>query len=229
LIFQAPPTAPALAPLLERLNCSLAAAERFQVPADVVLAVATVENGRPGQWAPNANGSYDLGAMQLNTSYIASLARFGIRADHVLAPGCYAYMLAAWRLHGHLVHDGGDPWRRVANYNSRTPVFNLRYQARLVPAAAAWRRWLQTYYPKLASVGGAAFAPPLLGAASFEEPMAVAAAPSGRARHGSRRGGWVQGRACDLACAPMRVTMSFKSPAGATAAGALMSGAAPAG
>ena len=213
-----PPPLQVASGISERLSCSLAAAQRFQVPANVILAVATVENGRAGLWVPNTNGSYDLGAMQLNTSYIATLARYGIRADHVLAPGCYAYMLAAWRLHGHLAHDAGAPWQRVANYNSRTPIFNLRYQERLAPAAAAWRNWLEAYYPAMANVGGPELAPPAVPTALVMHTASFRAQPSSRRRMPVRQVS-LTGRSCSLACAPMRVEMSFRSPWGAGAAG----------
>lgn len=210
-----PPLPVSPAGMSERLACSLAAAQRFQVPANVLLAVATVENGRPGQWVPNANGSFDLGAMQLNTAYVATLAKYGIKPGHVLAPGCYAYMLAGWRLHGHLTHDTGDLWRRVANYNSRTPVYNLRYQARLAPAADAWKRWLEAYYPQVAAVGGTLLpGPPVpIDILVPSPPMRIEV---GRAKRGGiRRMARLTGsnpQGCSFACAPMRVQMSFGSP-----------------
>jgi hypothetical protein len=41
----------------------------------------------------NANGTYDLGSMQLNTAWLASLARYGVPARAALATGCYSYQL----------------------------------------------------------------------------------------------------------------------------------------
>ncbi len=216
MVTHAPPPQASLAGVSERLSCSLAAAQRFQVPANVVLAVASVENGRPGQWVPNTNGSFDLGAMQLNTAYIASLARFGIRPDHVLASGCYAYMLAAWRLHGHLAHDEGDPWRRVANYNSRTPIYNLRYQARLAPAAIAWRRWLEAYYPRLATIGGPELDAPVISPELFTPASLESTNSVRRDRRSGPRQANLVAQACGVACAPMRVNMVFKSPRAAS-------------
>ena len=215
--MMAPSPPPVAAPAItERLSCSLAASKKYQVPANVVLAVATVENGKAGQWVPNANGSFDLGPMQLNTSYIASLARYGIRTEHVLASGCYPYMLAAWRLHGHLAHDSGDPWSRVANYNSRTPFFNLRYQARLAPAADAWRRWLEAYYPQMAHVGGTELASPIIPAGLIEPAHAFVASDHGR-HHAEPHQAIEPVRECGVACAPMRVDMVFKAATSSSA------------
>ena len=65
----------------ERVQCSIAAALRYNIPANVMLAVAEQENGRPGARVQNTNNTADLGSMQLNSSYIQSLARYGIRPE----------------------------------------------------------------------------------------------------------------------------------------------------
>ena len=130
----------------ERITCSIAAAIKYAVPANLVLAVAEVEGGKPGQWVVNRNGSYDVGPMQLNTSYLRELARYGITPDDVAAAGCYAYELATWRLARHLARDHGDLWQRAANYHSRTPTLNAKYRAKLMARAASWASWLKTRY-----------------------------------------------------------------------------------
>ena len=94
--------------LRERVVCSIRAARRYGVPANILLAVAEQEGGKPGQWVRNSNGTYDVGALQFNTAYLASLAKHGVRVEHVAQPGCYAYNLAAWRLRDHLRRDSGD-------------------------------------------------------------------------------------------------------------------------
>jgi hypothetical protein len=133
-------------PLTERITCSIAAAIKYAVPADLVLAVAETEGGRAGQWVLNRNGSYDVGAMQLNTSYLRALRHYGITAADVAAAGCYAYELATWRLARHLALDRGDIWQRAANYHSRTPVHNAKYRARLIRRASRWATWLKARF-----------------------------------------------------------------------------------
>lgn len=135
--------------MTERLSCSIAAAARHNVPANVLLAVADQENGTAGRWVRNINGSYDVGTMQFNTSYVRTLARYGIGLDAVSAPGCYPYELAAWRLHQSLLHDSGDLWTRVANYNSRTPSINARYRWQVMARGAAWAQWLSARWPTM--------------------------------------------------------------------------------
>ncbi|MFS4588356.1 transglycosylase SLT domain-containing protein, partial [Neisseria gonorrhoeae] len=106
----------------ERVTCSIAAAEKYHLPPHYLLAVAERENGRPGQQVRNTNGTYDVGAMQINTAYIRTLSRYGVTQSAVAQPGCYAYYLAAWRIKRHIVYDRkGDIWTKIANYHSYTP------------------------------------------------------------------------------------------------------------
>ncbi len=134
--------------LHERVVCSIAAAARYDVPANLILAVAEQEGGKPGQWVRNTNGTHDVGSMQFNTAYLATeLARYGITPADVAAPGCYAYELASWRLRNHLRTDRGDLWTRAANYHSRTPVHNAAYRSRLIQKATKWAVWLGVHFP----------------------------------------------------------------------------------
>ena len=131
---------------LERIECSIAAAAKYEIPANVLLAVAEKENGRPGQWVRNHNGSQDVGPLQFNTAYLRGLARYGIRPTDVATSGCYSYDLAAWRLRQHILKDQGDLWTKAANYHSRTPKFNAVYRADLMKRAARWADWLANRY-----------------------------------------------------------------------------------
>lgn len=126
----------------ERIVCSIAAANQYGLPAHVLLAVAEQEGGRPGMARSNTNGTFDLGSLQFNTSYIRSLGRYGIRYQDVQRAGCYPYQLAAWRIRRHVQYDKGDFWSRVANYHSRTPLYNLRYRTMLMQRAQRWHMWL---------------------------------------------------------------------------------------
>ena len=122
--------------------CSIAAAVKYEIPANVLLAVAEMEAGKPGQWVLNANGTHDVGPMQFNTAYLSGLARYGIAPGDVAAAGCYSFDLAAWRLRKHIKNDSGDLWTRVANYHSRTYVYNAAYREGLMEKAGKWADWL---------------------------------------------------------------------------------------
>lgn len=131
--------------LQERISCSLSAAAKYEVPTAMLLAVADKEGGRPGLVVRNKNGTSDIGTMQFNTAYIATLAPYGIRTEHVALAGCYPFELAAWRIRGHLVHDAGDVWTRAANYHSRTPQYNNVYRSGLIIKARQWNNWLDAH------------------------------------------------------------------------------------
>jgi len=130
----------------ERVVCSIGAAAKYGVPANIILAVAQREGGKPGQWVRNNNATYDIGSMQFNTAYIRTLARYGIGTADVEKPGCYSYDLAAWRLRGHIKNDRGDVWTRVANYHSRTPRYNAPYRAAIMVNARQWGSWLSARF-----------------------------------------------------------------------------------
>lgn len=130
----------------ERIVCAISAAVKYQIPANIVLAVAEKEGGKPGQWVKNSNGTHDIGPMQFNTTYLNELARYGITPNHVAASGCYSFDLAAWRLRQHIRNDKGDLWTRAANYHSRTYRYNVVYRADLMTKAVKWADWLDARF-----------------------------------------------------------------------------------
>lgn len=132
--------------LQDRIICSIAAAIKYRIPANIVLAVAEKEGGSPGQWRPNKNGTHDVGPMQFNTAYLTDLARYGIIASDVATAGCYSFELAPWRLRQHLYNDKGDLWTRAANYHSRIPQYNHVYRADLLRKASKWADWLDARF-----------------------------------------------------------------------------------
>lgn len=126
--------------------CAISAAVKYEIPANILLAVAEKEGGKPGLWVKNRNGTYDVGPMQFNTAYLASLEKYGIEAHHVAAAGCYSFELAAWRIRQHIREDEGDLWTRAANYHSKTPKYNRRYRADLILKAKKWGAWLVKHF-----------------------------------------------------------------------------------
>jgi hypothetical protein len=130
----------------ERIVCSITAAAKFEVPVNILLAIAEKEAGKPGLWVKNKNGTFDVGAMQFNTQYLGDLAKYGITAEDVASSGCYAYDLAAWRIRSHLQNDKDDIFTRAANYHSKTPKYNAIYRADLIKKANKWGHWLNARF-----------------------------------------------------------------------------------
>ena len=163
----------------ERIVCSISSALKYEVPANLVLAVAEKEGGKPGQWVRNTNGTHDVGPMQFNTAYLRELERYGITANDVATAGCYSFDLVAWRLRMHLRNDKGDIWTRAANYHSRTPQFNVVYRADLMKKAAKWADWLEARFVTLdVTKEGATPSTPTMKAAAAAAPAAPAPQPA---------------------------------------------------
>ena len=129
----------------ERIVCSIIAAQKFHIPADILLAIAEIEGGKPNLEVINVNKTRDIGYMQFNSSYLDELSTkyqydFSEQANK---SGCYSFYLAAWRIANHISNDKGSIWQRAANYHSRTDKYNLIYQNKLISKAQKWAFWLK--------------------------------------------------------------------------------------
>jgi soluble lytic murein transglycosylase-like protein len=113
-------------------DCLQAAAERYQVPVELVRAILKAEGGRPGLAVRNKNGSFDLGPMQINTIWLPSLHPLGITLAQLRDDYCVNVAVGTWILARELQRMPREPsradvWQAAANYHSRTPLHNLRY------------------------------------------------------------------------------------------------------
>jgi hypothetical protein len=102
LVLDFPPELP------ERLACAISAAVTYEVPANIVLAVAGKEDCRPGQWKRNDNGTHDVGPTQVNRANLRELSCYGITANDVARAGRYSFEPAAWRLRKRFRRDNGS-------------------------------------------------------------------------------------------------------------------------
>jgi hypothetical protein len=116
--------------------CLIIAAQNYSVPAAVLIGIMHVEGGHVGQQVLNTNGTYDLGPMQVNTTWVPELAhRWKVdqsTAYHwVRDDGCVNVDVAAWILRrnidstGYLV--GG-----ISHYHSATPGIGTNYARKVV-------------------------------------------------------------------------------------------------
>src|SRR5471030_470015 len=96
------------------------AAKRYDVPAQLLLAIARVESNL-NPYALNRShfhrtGSYDIGLMQINSSYLRSLARYGIH-ERDLMDACTNIHIGAWLL-ARSFEQHGATWDGVGAYNA---------------------------------------------------------------------------------------------------------------
>jgi soluble lytic murein transglycosylase-like protein len=113
-----------------RADCFDSAAQYQHVNPRILRGIAMVEShDNPHAINHNANGSIDIGLMQINSIHLAELNRFGIhRRD--LMNACKNIYTAAYLLRQKMrLH--GNTWIAVGSYHSETPAERDRY-ARLV-------------------------------------------------------------------------------------------------
>jgi soluble lytic murein transglycosylase-like protein len=114
-------------------TCFDEAAKRYRVPVALLKAISTVEsNGNPNARNVNKNGSYDIGHMQINSSWLPTLARYGIDEKKLSDP-CINTNIGAWVL-AHNISRLGLSWNAVGAYNAASPEKRMVY-ARKVAAA----------------------------------------------------------------------------------------------
>lgn len=132
---------PALPPAVQAISahaavstaCITGAAHFYHLPVRLFAAVLRTEGGHVGQIHRNANGSYDMGPAQINSTWLPTLAKAGISRAMVLQNGCLNVSIGAWILAQAMVgadpHDPRQFWRHVGDYNSHTPRWNEKYAA----------------------------------------------------------------------------------------------------
>ncbi len=114
--------------------CVQQAARRYQVDERLIHAIIQVESsGNPSASNRNANGSEDIGVMQINSSWLPVLGRYGIQRRHLDDP-CTNVHVGAWVLAGNIARYGYT-WRAVGAYNARSHAKREKYVAQV------WRRY----------------------------------------------------------------------------------------
>lgn len=108
------------------LSCINQAAIQYHVPATMIISIIKTENGRNGLSVINKNGTYDLGVMQINSSWLKKLENKGISAEKVKTDPCVNVSVGAWILAQGIANDKG--WKGVGNYHSYTTKHNLVYR-----------------------------------------------------------------------------------------------------
>ena len=107
-------------------RCFLLAGERYGVSPLLLKAIARQESGlNPTALNRNANGSTDVGLMQINSSWLPVLARHGVKEADLRVP-CANILVGAWIL-GSNFRSMGRNADALGAYNARDPVKRLAY------------------------------------------------------------------------------------------------------
>lgn len=116
--------------------CFEEAATRYRVPVSLLVAISTVESGgNPKAINVNKNGSYDIGHMQINSSWLGKLAKYGITERSLYEP-CINTNIGAWIL-AHNIASHGLTWEAVGAYNAVTPSKREAYARKVAGALKA--------------------------------------------------------------------------------------------
>ncbi|WP_321794645.1 lytic transglycosylase domain-containing protein [Caballeronia sp. J97] len=116
----------ATAPTLARADCLDDAAIYHRVSVQLVRAIAQQESGmRPYVTNRNSDGSEDIGLMQINSTWLPKLARFGISRQH-LFDACVNAYVGTWILASN-IKQFGPTWRAVGAYNAVSSNKQLVY------------------------------------------------------------------------------------------------------
>jgi soluble lytic murein transglycosylase-like protein len=98
-------------------NCWSRAAQRYGVDAWLLYSIAEQESSlNPRAFHRNNDGTYDIGEMQINSSLLPALRRYGIRADDLWEP-CLNIHVGAWVL-ADCSRANGLSWESVGAYNA---------------------------------------------------------------------------------------------------------------
>ncbi|KMZ11250.1 Hpa2 protein [Candidatus Burkholderia humilis] len=109
-----------------RADCLDDTARYHRVSVQVVRAFAQQESGmRANATNRNSDDSEDIGLMQINSSWLPKLARFGISREH-LFDACVNAYVGTWILAAN-IRQFGPIWKAVGAYNAVSSSKQLVY------------------------------------------------------------------------------------------------------
>lgn len=111
-------------------HCVNSSASAYNVNPLVLLSILKVEsNGRIGIVSKNTNDTYDLGPSQFNTKYWAKvlIEKYRIPREALINDMCQAVRALGFAVRTEINQAGGDLWKGIGNYHSRTPEHHVKY------------------------------------------------------------------------------------------------------
>ncbi|WP_419686964.1 transglycosylase SLT domain-containing protein [Burkholderia theae] len=116
-----------------RADCLDDAAAFQHVSVALMRGIAQVESGmNPNAINTNTNGTVDIGLMQINSTWLPTLAREGITQQSLFDPCTNAYV-GAWILSQN-IRQLGPNWNAIGAYNSASPDKRLAYARKVYDA-----------------------------------------------------------------------------------------------
>lgn len=107
-------------------KCFNAASKQYKIPTKLLKAIAKTETKLdPLAIHINSNHSYDVGIMQINSSWLPKLKRVRI-SEAELLDGCKNIQIGAWIL-AQNIKQYGFTRKAIGAYNATTPELQERY------------------------------------------------------------------------------------------------------
>lgn len=118
-------------------QCVDSSAADYRLNPMVLLAILKVEsNGRTGIVSKNTNGTHDLGPAQFNTGTWGHMleSKYNISRASLINDMCQSVRAMAFAVRTEINQAGGDMWRGIGNYHSKTPRFHKIYVKKVLDA-----------------------------------------------------------------------------------------------
>lgn len=116
-----------------RADCLDDAATFQKVSVSLLRGIAQVESGmNPNAVNTNTNGTVDIGLMQINSTWLPTLAREGITRESLFDACTNAYV-GAWILSQNIRQLGAN-WNAIGAYNAASPDKRLAYAHKVYDA-----------------------------------------------------------------------------------------------
>ncbi|CAB3785211.1 hypothetical protein LMG28138_01984 [Pararobbsia alpina] len=118
-------------------DCFMQAAVYQGVNPSILRAIAWYESkGDPSVVNRNANGSVDVGQLQINSIHFGDLARAGV-PQRALTDPCVNVFVASWLLKQKMVKYG-NTWRAIGAYHSESPKLRDAYAHSIQQILVQW-------------------------------------------------------------------------------------------
>lgn len=122
------------------LACMALVAHLYALPPRVLPSIQHVEGGNAGVVRADANGTEDLGVMQVNTIWLHPLSVYSGFAEDVvyrrlINDPCFNIAAAGAIMRSYLNEAHGDLLKAVGYYHSHTAMLSEAYQQQVLRAA----------------------------------------------------------------------------------------------
>jgi soluble lytic murein transglycosylase-like protein len=97
-------------------SCVEEASKTYGINPVIIYAIIKTESGfNPRAVNKNRNGTYDIGLMQVNTSWLPTLSKYGYNINHLFDP-CVNVHVGTWVL-ANCIKTYGYNWKAIDCYN----------------------------------------------------------------------------------------------------------------